>query len=476
MARKFKVVRRLQIKKRDKAYEKLVFNEKYASVAEALADKANEKKLKKKQYQAKKRLFPLELAATADSVKNKEFQDRAMREFKDKQKMRRRAVQQTFLRKTKKLGEKAALEYRDGKLAKLDAVVQRYQAKLNAKYPLGNDKPAPKAAVEKYEKAQAAEDAAYDEFKESLAAKKKARIESIKERIEKENAQLRSVFEKYHSVLEDADSDEDVQVPDDVILSIRNMEKHFVGVKAVDDLTLDVKKGEIFGLIGPNGAGKTTLFNCITQFHKPDGGQLYYRDRFDNVINMTNYKVHDVVKTGVARTFQNLELVWVLSVIDNLMVGSHTFFASNLFDQFAHTRRLFNEEEVIKAQALEVLEEMNLLEYKDMMPAGLPYGILKRIEMARTLMTRPRLIILDEPAAGLNDKETEDLAETIKKVRDDYDCTIFLVEHDMNLVMSVCDKVCAISFGKKLAVGTPEEIQGNRLVQEAYLGEMEEEA
>ena len=474
MGRKLKFITRFWIRKRDKAYEKLVFNEKYASVIEAQIDAATEKKLNKLQYKAKKRLYPLEIAATPNAVKHKELQERAMTQFKEKQVMPRRAIQQTYLRKSKRIGEQAAGVYRDRKLAKLDRAIEGYQAALDAKYPMENTTEPTRETVERYAKAQREEDAALAAFSREREIKRNQRLTAVQEKIEKENVHLQRVFDKYQSLLEDADADEPERVASDVILNIRDMHMQFEGVKAVDGLTLDVKKGEIFGLIGPNGAGKTTLFNCITQFHRPTAGKVYYRDRFDNVVNMTEYSVHDVVKTGIARTFQNVELVWYLTVLENLMVGAHTFFASNLFDQFVHTRRLKDEEEVTKAQALEVLEQLGLLEYKDVWPGGLPYGILKRIELARTLMTRPRMIILDEPAAGLNDKETEDLADIIKKIRDEYACTIFLVEHDMNLVMSVCDRVCAISFGKRLAVDTPEKIQENRLVQEAYLGEVEE--
>jgi len=475
MGRKLKFVTRLQIKKRDKAYDKLVFNERLASVVASRIDRANDKKLKKLQYRSRKRLFPLELAATPNSVKNKELQEREMAKLTEKQVMPRRAIRQTYLRKVKKSGEDKALAYRDRKLEKLDQALRNYQAALDAKYPLQDTVSPSREYIERYATAQKADDEALAAFSEEREIKKNQKLATVQERIEKENEHLHKVFERYQALLEDADAREAERVPSDVILSIRDMHMQFAGVKAVDGLTLDVRAGEIFGLIGPNGAGKTTLFNCITQFHKPTAGKVYYRDRFDNVVNMTEYNVHDVVNTGIARTFQNVELVWFLTVLENLMVGSHTFFASNLFDQFVHTKRLRDEEAVTEARALEVLEQLDLLEYKDSLPGGLPYGILKRIELARTLMTRPRMIILDEPAAGLNDKETEDLAETIKIIRDEYDCTIFLVEHDMNLVMGVCDTVCAISFGKKLAVGTPVEIQGNKLVQEAYLGEMEEE-
>lgn len=245
---------------------------------------------------------------------------------------------------------------------------------------------------------------------------------------------------------------------------------YFSGIKAVDGLSFNIKQGEIFGLIGPNGAGKTTVFNCITQFYKPTGGEVYYRDRYDDVVPLIAYKPTDIIKAGIARTFQNLELVYWLSILDNMLIGVHAFYRSTLADQFVHSSRLRQEEDVFRHRAIEILERLGIAQYKDMPPMGLPYGVLKKVELARTLMSNPRMIILDEPAAGLNDAETEELTEIIRLIRDDFHCTIFLVEHDMNLVMNVCDTVCAISFGKMLAIGTPEEIQNSPAVQEAYLG------
>jgi branched-chain amino acid transport system ATP-binding protein len=157
-------------------------------------------------------------------------------------------------------------------------------------------------------------------------------------------------------------------------------------------------------------------------------------------------------------------------VIDNLLVGAHKSYQTGFFQHMIQSKRLKQEEQVQRAKAYQILESLELTPYAYMYPLGLPYGILKKVELARTLMTNPKLIILDEPAAGLNDLETEALAKTIKKIRDDYQTTIFLVEHDMGLVMDICDTVCAISFGKKLAIGTPKEIQQNKIVREAYLG------
>ncbi|MFA5007159.1 MAG: ABC transporter ATP-binding protein [Candidatus Izemoplasmatales bacterium] len=260
-------------------------------------------------------------------------------------------------------------------------------------------------------------------------------------------------------------------LPDGVILSVRNLTMRFGGLRAVDDLSFDVKEGEIFGLIGPNGAGKTTIFNCITRFYRATSGEMYYRKNLGQVIRLNDYPVHDIIRQGIVRTFQNVELVWELSILDNLLVAAHTVYRTGFFGQLLHTPRLKREEEVLRAKALSVLKTLDLLPYAYAVPYGLPYGILKKIELARTLMASPRLIILDEPAAGLNDRETEDLAKLIKRIRDDHHATIFLVEHDMGLVMDVCDTVCAISFGKMLAIGTPAEIQADKAVKSAYLGE-----
>jgi branched-chain amino acid transport system ATP-binding protein len=245
---------------------------------------------------------------------------------------------------------------------------------------------------------------------------------------------------------------------------------HFGGLKAVDNLSFTVKQGEIFGLIGPNGAGKTTVFNCITRFYRPTSGDIYYRNRLGVPLDLGKFKVHDVIREGIVRTFQNVELIWELSVIDNLLIAAHTLYRTGFFGQLFNVRRLRAEEAVMRAKAAAILADLGLAAYQEFPVLGLPYGILKKIEFARTLMVEPRLIILDEPAAGLNDAETEQLAVTIRKIRDEYKATIFLVEHDMGLVMNVCDRIAAISFGKLLAIGTPKTIQASPVVREAYLG------
>ena len=259
-------------------------------------------------------------------------------------------------------------------------------------------------------------------------------------------------------------------LPEDVILRARDLSMHFGGLKAVEALDFDVKKGEIFGLIGPNGAGKTTVFNCITQFYKPTRGDLHFVTKEGKTISLTDYKVHDVILKGIARTFQNVEVVKEVTVLENMLIAGTRQYSSGLFTQMFHLPLLKKEERIVRAKADKILQYMGLSLYRDRLAWGLPYGILKRIEIARVLMCNPQLIILDEPAAGLNDTETVELAALIRKIRDDFDCTVLLVEHDMGLVMDVCDHICAISFGRKLAYGTPEEVQASKEVQEAYLG------
>ena len=316
----------------------------------------------------------------------------------------------------------------------------------------------------------------YEALKRQLQAEYQSLSSQLDARHEKEIAQkraaLQSKMEKLSRKIDAAKGNrqEKEGLDEDVILSVRGLKMYFGGLKAVDDLSFDVKKGEVFGLIGPNGAGKTTVFNCITQFYKPTDGQLLFRTKDGETVRLTDYQVHDIVLRGIARTFQNLEVVKEVSVLDNLLIAATRQYTSGLFTQMFHLPLLGREERFIRAKADRILKYMDLASYRDRLAWGLPYGVLKRLEIARALMCNPQLIILDEPAAGLNESETQDLAALINRIRKDFDCTVLLVEHDMSLVMNVCDHICAISFGKKLAYGTAAEIQASREVQEAYLG------
>ena len=276
------------------------------------------------------------------------------------------------------------------------------------------------------------------------------------------------------SLVEGSNKNKEEIINDGEVLAVDNLCMYFGGIKAVNKLSFSVKEKEIFGLIGPNGAGKTTVFNCITQFYKPTAGNISFRNKNGEIVDLTKEVVHNVILQGIVRTFQNLEVIKDITVLDNLLIAAHRDYTSNIFQHMLHTPILKVEENVIRQRAIKVLEFMGLLKYKDMYAWGLPYGILKKIEIARTLMCNPQLIILDEPAAGLNDSETVELAQLIRRIRDEYNTTILLVEHDMGLVMDVCDRICAISFGNLLALGTPKEIQNNKSVQEAYLGVSED--
>ena len=321
-----------------------------------------------------------------------------------------------------------------------------------------------------YDAERAALEAAYLEEEKALKELYQAKIDKERADIEAKIAKLEDEISKIK-----ASSSTDHSLPDDVLLSVKGLKMYFGGLKAVDDLTFDVKKGEIFGLIGPNGAGKTTVFNCITRFYDATGGDMYFENKYGEVVDLRSFKVHDIILQGIGRTFQNIELVKEISVIENLLVASTRSYKTGFIGHVFALPSLKKEEKLLRAKAMKILKFMGLESYASWYAMGLPYGILKKVEIARALMADAKLIIMDEPAAGLNDSETAELTETIRKIRDKFGVTILLVEHDMGLVMNVCDTVCAISFGQMLAIGTTEEIQQNKAVQEAYLGVKEDD-
>ena len=462
-------VRRL-IAKRNRASSDLDLNNTYLSVAKEILDEQHQMDVEAKQNKINKSLKAFTQRALSSKAIAEQKMNEQLEALDKKQRLPRLAIEQTYLRKAEKLGKTEAEAYKKAAIAKLDETKRTLETKWNETIKQSSDE-TDKQAQKEYTEAKKAYDKELAEFDKQSKQKAELRYAKIENKYSGLNTALKNRIDQCNERLKShKDAAQKELKSKHTILQLEELEMRFGGVKAVDKLSFEVKEGEIFGLIGPNGAGKTTVFNCITQFNKPTGGNIYYRNKNNEVMDLTHQKVHNIIKTGIVRTFQNLELIWELSVLDNMLIGSHVLYSAGFFDHLFHTRKLKREEKIMKARALDVLDRLDLIAYKDVIPFGLPYGILKKIELARTLMVHPRLIILDEPAAGLNEAETEELAKTIHKIRQDYNCTIFLVEHDMGLVMDICDTVCAISFGKMLAIGTPDEIQTNAVVQEAYLG------
>lgn len=273
-----------------------------------------------------------------------------------------------------------------------------------------------------------------------------------------------------------------------VVLRLDNVTKTFGGLTAVGNVSFEVKEGEIFGIIGPNGAGKTTLFNLITAIYRPTEGKIIFRQKVlaraakgDNLF----LQPYQVAQAGVARTFQNIRLFKKLSVYDNVLTACHRSADYGLGVSFLPRtipltgivlpwgRKLVQQEKMLAEKAEELLEMMGLGEYRDMTAANLPYGLQRKLEIARALALNPDLLLLDEPAAGMNPEETLALLDLIRTIRDRFHLTVVIIEHHMDLIMNLCDRIYVLNFGQFLAEGIPAEIQNNKAVVEAYLGKEE---
>ena len=239
----------------------------------------------------------------------------------------------------------------------------------------------------------------------------------------------------------------------------------FGGLTAVNDLNLKVNDGEITGLIGPNGAGKTTAFNMITGVYKPTSGAIFWDDE-----DITKLKPHQITKIGLARTFQNIRLFNEMNVVENVMVAENLRAGFNLFESVLHLPAYNNREKKAREHALYLLEQVNLRKHAYDKATSLPYGEQRRLEIVRALATRPKLLLLDEPAAGMNPQESEELMGFIKKIRTDFGVSILLIEHHMQVVMGICDRMYVLEYGNTIAEGTPQEISSNQKVIDAYLG------
>ena len=246
-------------------------------------------------------------------------------------------------------------------------------------------------------------------------------------------------------------------------LIIDSLTMRFSGLVALDEVSFDVKENEIFSLIGPNGSGKTTLFNCINGFNKPQNGTIHFNDE-----DLLGKKTHRIIHSGISRTFQNVQNIPFMTVLDNILLGANSRIdTAGMFKRWVSRDQRKAEE----SMALEIMDFLGMVNYEQKFMMGQPFGIQKLAEIARALVSKPKLILLDEPAAGMNDQETREIANIIRDIRDELGVTVLLVEHDMNLVMSISDRICVLESGKIIALGKPNEVKDDPKVIESYLGE-----
>ena len=255
----------------------------------------------------------------------------------------------------------------------------------------------------------------------------------------------------------------------DVLLRATNLSVRFGGVLAVNGVSFDVRRGEVFTLIGPNGAGKTTVFNLISRIYTPTTGEITFEGR-----KLSELAPHGVAELGIARTFQNIELFEHASVLQNLLIGRHTHRQTSVWSDIFFTAKVRKAELLAREKVEQVIELLDLQHHRDSMVAGLPYGVRKVVELARALCTEPKLLLLDEPSSGLNVEETDDMAFWIRDIQHELGVTVLMVEHDMSLVSKVSDRVLAMNQGEMLALGTPREVQTHPGVIEAYLGSVDD--
>ncbi len=255
------------------------------------------------------------------------------------------------------------------------------------------------------------------------------------------------------------------------VLEVSSLSRNFGGLRALNDVDLEIKEGEIVALIGPNGAGKTTFFNCITGIYEPSEGEVYLHTKDGKKHLLNGRKPHEITSLGMARTFQNIRLLQDMTVLENVMIGRHCRTKAGILGAILRDKGTRQEEQNTVDYSYELLRTVNLHNFYEEKAKNLSYGAQRRLEIARAMATEPNMLLLDEPAAGMNPNETLELEGLVQKIREDYKLSILLIEHDMNMVMSMSDRIYVMEYGSRIAMGTPEEIRSNPQVIKAYLGE-----
>lgn len=249
-----------------------------------------------------------------------------------------------------------------------------------------------------------------------------------------------------------------------ILLESKDICKYFGGLKAVEKVDMKIRKGEVFGIIGPNGAGKTTFFNVCSGIYTPTAGEIWLDSE-----NITGLRPDVIAKKGMARTFQNIQIFKYMTVLENVKIGFHMYTKTNIFDAILRNKRYSNDEKFANERGLELLEKVGLLDYKDVLAGNLAYGLQRKVEIARALALYPKILLLDEPAAGMNQQETKSLMEFIKKLnKDGY--TVVVIEHDMKFIMNLCHRILVLNFGTRICEGTPDQVKNDPAVIEAYFG------